>query len=127
MVGDGHPYDKPAVGHVLGLINPKMRCNVVNRQTVVLDPVLEIPLRCWYLYRQMSCMQSVIDVTVTRICRIVHAPMTRCRASDGIPQPAIKLYYGQRASPGGLLVGEAAMVMPSESEYDFLFLNSPWF
>jgi 12-oxophytodienoic acid reductase len=49
--------------------------------------------------------------------RIVHAPMTRCRCTGGVPQPATKLYYGQRGSLGGLLVGEPAQVMPSESEY----------
>ena len=78
----------------------------------------------WHFCYQMSCMQYVIDVTVPGICRIVHAPMTRCRCTGGVPQPATKLYYGQRASPGGLLVGEPAQVMPSESEYDILF---SWF
>ena len=73
----------------------------------------------------MSSIQFIIDVTVLRICRIVHAPMTRCRCTGGVPQPTTKLYYGQRASPGGLLVSEATEVMSSEAEYDFLFLILP--
>ncbi|EFJ10525.1 hypothetical protein SELMODRAFT_183867 [Selaginella moellendorffii] len=42
--------------------------------------------------------------------RVVLAPVTRCRATDHIPQPANVLYYSQRASPGGLLISEAAAV-----------------
>lgn len=49
--------------------------------------------------------------------RIVHAPMTRCRCDGGVPHPATLLYYAQRASSGGLLIGEATQVMASESEY----------
>jgi 12-oxophytodienoic acid reductase len=49
--------------------------------------------------------------------RIVHAPMTRCRATGGVPQPENMLYYAQRASPGGLLIAESTQVMPAESEY----------
>ena len=49
--------------------------------------------------------------------------MTRCRAIGGVPQPATLIYYAQRATPGGLLVGEATHVQPAESEY-YNFLPS---
>jgi hypothetical protein len=41
--------------------------------------------------------------------RLVMAPMTRTRAgADGVPQPIMATYYGQRAT-AGLIIAEAAM------------------
>ncbi|OWM74433.1 hypothetical protein CDL15_Pgr013337 [Punica granatum] len=36
--------------------------------------------------------------------------MTRCRALNGIPQPALAEYYTQRATPGGFLITEGTMI-----------------
>jgi 12-oxophytodienoic acid reductase len=44
--------------------------------------------------------------------RIVMAPVTRCRSFGSIPQPAAAVYYGQRATQGGLLIAEAAAISP---------------
>ena len=41
--------------------------------------------------------------------RIVLAPLTRCRALGGIPQPALATYYVQRAH-GNLLLSEATII-----------------
>lgn len=49
--------------------------------------------------------------------RIVHAPLTRCRAYGGVPQPQLAVYYAQRSTPGGLLIAEATHVMEAESQY----------
>ncbi|KAG0605797.1 hypothetical protein M758_9G088200 [Ceratodon purpureus] len=46
-------------------------------------------------------------------CRIVMAPMTRCRALDTLATPAMGVYYRQRASAGGLLVSEGVCVSPN--------------
>jgi len=49
--------------------------------------------------------------------RIVMAPMTRTRTSDGdVPNELMATYYGQRAS-AGLIVAEAADVAPSSKGY----------
>ncbi|XP_048133993.1 12-oxophytodienoate reductase 3-like [Rhodamnia argentea] len=42
--------------------------------------------------------------------RVVLAPMTRCRALNGVPQPALSEYYGQRSTEGGLLITEATPI-----------------
>lgn len=47
--------------------------------------------------------------------RVVMAPLTRMRASvpGNVPHALNAIYYGQRASAGGLLIAEASQVMPS--------------
>ncbi|KAE7998471.1 hypothetical protein FH972_003015 [Carpinus fangiana] len=42
--------------------------------------------------------------------RVVLAPMTRCRALNGIPRPALAEYYAQRSTNGGFLVSEGTLV-----------------
>ncbi|OWM77300.1 hypothetical protein CDL15_Pgr028937 [Punica granatum] len=42
--------------------------------------------------------------------RIVLAPMTRCRAMNGIPSAAHVEYYTQRTTPGGLLITEGTLI-----------------
>ena len=49
--------------------------------------------------------------------RIVLAPLTRCRAFGGIPQPNAALYYAQRSTEGGLLISEATVVSPQGFGY----------
>jgi len=45
--------------------------------------------------------------------RVVMAPLTRMRAGpSGVPGPMNALYYGQRASRGGLLIAEATPINP---------------
>lgn len=41
--------------------------------------------------------------------RMVYAPLTRCRALGGVPQPAAAEYYAQRSS-GGLILSEATCI-----------------
>lgn len=49
--------------------------------------------------------------------RVIHAPLTRCRADDDhVPGPLIATYYAQRAS-AGLLIAEATMVMEGNSSF----------
>lgn len=44
--------------------------------------------------------------------RVVMPPLTRMRAgaSDGVPSPLAPEYYGQRATPGGLIIAEATQI-----------------
>lgn len=44
--------------------------------------------------------------------RVVMPPLTRMRAGreDGIPSPFAATYYGQRATPGGLIIAEASQI-----------------
>jgi 2,4-dienoyl-CoA reductase-like NADH-dependent reductase (Old Yellow Enzyme family) len=42
--------------------------------------------------------------------RIVLAPLTRSRSYNFVPQPHAALYYSQRATKGGFLIGEASGV-----------------
>jgi len=42
--------------------------------------------------------------------RVVLAPMTRCRALNGIPQPALAEYYQQRSTHAGFLITEGTLV-----------------
>ncbi|KAJ8428575.1 hypothetical protein Cgig2_031369 [Carnegiea gigantea] len=42
--------------------------------------------------------------------RVVLAPLTRCRALNGIPNEALVKYYTQRSTPGGLLITEATFI-----------------
>ena len=41
--------------------------------------------------------------------RMIYAPLTRCRALGGVPQPAAAKYYSQRAT-GGLVLSEATCI-----------------
>ncbi|XP_050366639.1 12-oxophytodienoate reductase 3-like isoform X2 [Argentina anserina] len=36
--------------------------------------------------------------------------MTRCRALNGLPQPALAEYYSQRSTPGGFLISEGTLI-----------------
>ncbi|KAL3535533.1 hypothetical protein ACH5RR_003994 [Cinchona calisaya] len=49
--------------------------------------------------------------------RVVLAPMTRCRAINSIPQPALAEYYTQRATHGGFLITEGTMISPSAAGF----------
>ncbi|GLT81151.1 hypothetical protein SLA2020_525540 [Shorea laevis] len=42
--------------------------------------------------------------------RVVLAPMTRCRALNGIPRPALAEYYSQRSTSGGFLISEGTII-----------------
>ena len=42
--------------------------------------------------------------------RVVLAPMTRCRALNGVPQPALAEYYSQRSTVGGFLISEGTII-----------------
>jgi len=42
--------------------------------------------------------------------RVVLAPLTRQRSYGNIPQPHAILYYSQRSTKGGLLIGEATVI-----------------
>ena len=43
--------------------------------------------------------------------RVVMAPLTRMRAGAGnVPNELAPTYYGQRATPGGLIIAEATQV-----------------
>jgi N-ethylmaleimide reductase len=60
---------------------------------------------------------QLLGGTVPLKNRIVMAPMTRTRTSDGdVPNELMATYYGQRAS-AGLIVAEAADVAPSSKGY----------
>jgi N-ethylmaleimide reductase len=59
----------------------------------------------------------LLGATVPLKNRIVMAPMTRTRTSDGdVPNALMATYYGQRAS-AGLIVAEAADIAPSSKGY----------
>jgi N-ethylmaleimide reductase len=47
--------------------------------------------------------------------RVVMAPLTRMRATrpGNVPNPLNATYYGQRATPGGLIIAEASQVVPT--------------
>ncbi|XP_061987939.1 12-oxophytodienoate reductase 3-like [Rosa rugosa] len=49
--------------------------------------------------------------------RVVLAPLTRCRAPNGIPQPAMIEYYSQRSTPGGLLITEATTLSDTSAGF----------
>jgi N-ethylmaleimide reductase len=51
--------------------------------------------------------------------RIVMAPLTRLRSTQpgNIPGPLNATYYGQRATPGGLLISEASQIAPIGQGY----------
>ncbi|EXB38932.1 12-oxophytodienoate reductase 3 [Morus notabilis] len=42
--------------------------------------------------------------------RVVLAPMTRCRAINGVPHEALAEYYTQRSTAGGFLISEGTLV-----------------
>ncbi|WVZ71058.1 hypothetical protein U9M48_019684 [Paspalum notatum var. saurae] len=51
-------------------------------------------------------------------CRVVLAPLTRCRACGNVAQPQhMSVYYCQRATPGGFLIAEACAVSESARGY----------
>lgn len=54
--------------------------------------------------------------------RVVMAPLTRMRSSEGnVPNELMAEYYAQRATPGGLIIAEATPVSP----YGFGYAGAP--
>uniref|UniRef100_A0A8R7TC99 NADH:flavin oxidoreductase/NADH oxidase N-terminal domain-containing protein n=1 Tax=Triticum urartu TaxID=4572 RepID=A0A8R7TC99_TRIUA len=49
--------------------------------------------------------------------RVVLAPLTRQRSYGNVPQPHATVYYGQRATPGGMLITEATGVSDTAQGY----------
>lgn len=51
--------------------------------------------------------------------RVVMAPLTRMRAGQpgNVPGPLNATYYGQRATPGGLLIAEGTQIVPEGQGY----------
>jgi len=49
--------------------------------------------------------------------RVVMPPLTRMRSLNGIPGALAPIYYGQRASKGGLVIAEATWTTPSGQGY----------
>lgn len=49
--------------------------------------------------------------------RVVLAPLTRCRALNGMPTAAMEEYYAQRATNGGLLITEATTISPAAAGF----------
>uniref|UniRef100_A0A1J3FDE4 12-oxophytodienoate reductase 3 n=1 Tax=Noccaea caerulescens TaxID=107243 RepID=A0A1J3FDE4_NOCCA len=49
--------------------------------------------------------------------RVVLAPMTRCRALNGVPNAGLAEYYAQRTTPGGFLISEGTMVSPGSAGF----------
>ncbi|CAA2959997.1 12-oxophytodienoate reductase 3 [Olea europaea subsp. europaea] len=49
--------------------------------------------------------------------RVVLAPMTRCRALNNIPGPALVEYYAQRSTNGGFLITEGTMISPTAAGF----------
>eukprot|EP00878_Enallax_costatus_P021679 GHUV01022969.1.p1 GENE.GHUV01022969.1~~GHUV01022969.1.p1 ORF type:complete len:352 (+),score=70.28 GHUV01022969.1:604-1659(+) len=45
------------------------------------------------------------------------APLTRCRAPNNVPVPDMAVYYGQRASKGGLIISEATAICDQARGY----------
>jgi N-ethylmaleimide reductase len=67
----------------------------------------------------MSTLHSNVKVGPYEFAhRVVLAPLTRMRAEDGaIPGPLMAEYYAQRASEGGLLIGETTIAAPNGNGY----------
>lgn len=60
---------------------------------------------------EFDCLLGLIWMIIWRsICRVVLAPMTRCRALDGIPGAALAEYYSQRSTDGGFLISEGTSI-----------------
>ncbi|CAL0330284.1 unnamed protein product [Lupinus luteus] len=49
--------------------------------------------------------------------RIVLAPMTRCRALNGIPNAGLGDYYAQRSTQGGFLISEGTTISPTAAGF----------
>lgn len=49
--------------------------------------------------------------------RVVLAPMTRCRAINGVPNEALAEYYSQRSTPGGFLIVEGTIISPTAAGF----------
>lgn len=54
---------------------------------------------------------------ITLSHRAVMVPMTRLRAANHVPNTLMAQYYGQRATPGGLIISEAIMVSAMAGNY----------
>ncbi|XP_078179757.1 oxophytodienoate-reductase 3 [Carex rostrata] len=49
--------------------------------------------------------------------RVVLAPMTRCRAINGVPQQGNVVYYSQRSTQGGFLITEGTTISPTAAGF----------
>ncbi|OVA08073.1 NADH:flavin oxidoreductase/NADH oxidase [Macleaya cordata] len=62
-------------------------------------------------------IQQTFHQSVTFICWVVLAPLTRCRSYGNLPQPHAILYYSQRTTEGGLLISESCGISENATGY----------
>ena len=74
-----------------------------------------------HLYNFLQRQQAECELMYT--CRVVLAPMTRCRALNNIPQPSHVKFYSQRTTSGGLLITEANAVSQPAIGYSLLLIG----
>jgi hypothetical protein len=71
-----------------------------------LNIILGVAKACTYLEKWFNLLLLCLCLYY----RIVLAPLTRSRSYNFVPQPHAALYYSQRATKGGFLIGEASGV-----------------
>jgi len=64
----------------------------------------------------MKLLEPMNDASLPLANKIVMAPMSRRRATDGIPHDMVATYYSQRAS-AGLLIAESTVISPGGMGY----------
>ena len=64
----------------------------------------------------MKLLESMTEASLPLANKIVMAPMSRRRATDGIPHDMVATYYSQRAS-AGLLIAESTVISPNGMGY----------
>ena len=97
--------------------------------------------RCLSFFLLRSVNKKLVTLNKKRVflrsqccyeCRVVLAPLTRCRAINGIPNEPMAEYYAQRSTPGGLLISEGTLISSRAEGYshhhlplfDFLMFKS---
>nr|POF10878.1 12-oxophytodienoate reductase 2 [Quercus suber] len=91
----------------IGVLITRSQSFIVEQQeSFEMEEVTPIPLLT-------SCKMGNFNLSH----RIVLAPLTRTRSYNFVPQPHAALYYSQRATKGGFLIGEASGISDTAQGY----------
>ncbi|RWV85248.1 hypothetical protein BHE74_00025406 [Ensete ventricosum] len=114
------PKRTPAASSVSSPLSPALDIRTDDSTTVTLltspdGPIPSLP------QVSSSLDPSSLPEKYRQFCkfeaRVVLAPVTRCRAIDGIPLPAHVEYYTQRATDGGFLISEGTVISPTAAGF----------
>lgn len=130
--GEGHGRGAQAADETNSNWAPSAHAQVINPSIIALLSHSDLMIHAQkiqqiqagrYLLKQLQQICSLEFELL--FCRVVLAPMTRCRARNTLATDMMQDYYCQRATEGGLLISEGVCVAANGHGYAFVASTIP--